>query len=101
LDFIVFQTVRDFMLLLAGCPNLEDLRATNIYFYYGNSLTIEEFESVTLPKLISAVITQCFCSCFPLKALTNSEYLCVETSMLCTKDHEFEYEVCFILNIMH
>jgi hypothetical protein len=101
LDDIVFPTIRDFMLFLAGCPNIEDLRATHISFYdEGDSLTIQEFESLSLPKLISAVITQFWWSCFPVKALSNSKYLFVETSMLCTKDHEF-YEVCFTLNIMH
>jgi hypothetical protein len=101
LDHIVFQRIRDFMLFLAGCPNIEDLRATHIYFCdEGDSLTIQEFESLSLPKLISAVITQFWWSCFPVKALSNSKYLFLETSMLCTKDHEV-YEVCFILNIMH
>ncbi|KAK2415176.1 FBD-associated F-box protein [Trifolium repens] len=89
LDHIVFQTIRDFMLFLAGCPNIEDLRATHIYFCdEGDSLTIQEFESLSLPKLISAVITQFWWSCFPVKALSNSKYLFLETSMLCTKDHE-------------
>jgi hypothetical protein len=38
---IVFQQVRDFMLILAGCPNLEDLRVEDIDFnYQGDSLTI-------------------------------------------------------------
>ncbi|GAU24670.1 hypothetical protein TSUD_322780 [Trifolium subterraneum] len=91
---IVFHEVGDFMLLLAGCPNLEDLRAEDIDFcYQGDSLTIQEF--LSLPKLISAVITQwrcSWCSCFPLKALSNSEYLCIETSMLRTKGHKF-YEM--------
>jgi hypothetical protein len=101
LDDIVFQTIRDFMLFLAGCPNIEDLRATCLYFYdERDSLTIQEFESLSLPKLISAVITQFWWSCFPVKALSNSKYLCTETSMLCPEDHEV-YEVCFILNIMH
>ncbi|CAJ2672333.1 unnamed protein product [Trifolium pratense] len=86
---IVFQQGRDFMLLLAGCPNLEYLRAEDIGFHYQrDSLTIQEYESLSLPKLISAVITQCRCSCFPLKALSNLEYLSVETSMLRTKDHK-------------
>ncbi|XP_045793067.1 FBD-associated F-box protein At5g56370-like isoform X1 [Trifolium pratense] len=89
LNGIVFQTVHDFKLLLAGCPHLEYLRAEDIDFYYrGDYLTIQEFESLSLPKLISVVITQCWCSCFPVKALSNSEYLCAETSMLCTKDHK-------------
>ncbi|PNX59775.1 F-box protein, partial [Trifolium pratense] len=57
---IVFQQGRDFMLLLAGCPNLEYLRAEDIGFHYQrDSLTIQEYESLSLPKLISAVITQC------------------------------------------
>jgi hypothetical protein len=101
LDDIVFQTIRDFMLFLAGCPNIEDLRATCIYFYDEKvSLTIQEFESLSLPKLISAVITQFWWSYFPVKALSNSKYLCTETFMLCPEDHKV-YEVCFILNIMH
>jgi hypothetical protein len=92
---IVFQQVRDFMLLLAGCPNLEYLRVEDIDFYYqGDSLTIQEFESVTLPKCISAVITQC--RSFPLKAVSNLEYLCIQTSMLFTEDRDREvYGVCF------
>jgi hypothetical protein len=96
-DF-VFQQVRDFVLLLAGCPNLEYLRLQDIGFYYqGDSPTIQEFESVTLPKLISAVITQC--RCFPLKAVSNLEYLSIETFMLFTEDHKV-YGVCFNFYIM-
>jgi hypothetical protein len=96
-DF-VFQQVRDFVLLLAGCPNLEYLRVQDVGFYYqGDSPTIQEFESVTLPKLISAVITQC--RCFPLKAVSNLEYLSIETFMLFTEDHKV-YGVCFNFYIM-
>jgi hypothetical protein len=96
-DF-VFQQVRDFVLLLAGCPNLEYLRVQDVGFYYqGDSPTIQEFESVTLPKLISAVITQC--GCFPLKAVSNLEYLSIQTFMLFTEDHKV-YGVCFNFYIM-
>ncbi|CAJ2672337.1 unnamed protein product [Trifolium pratense] len=118
LDYIVFQTVLDFMLFLAGCPNLEHLRAEQIYFHYeggskqyfyceGDSPIIQVFQSLSLPKLISAVITQCWCSCFPMKALSNSKYLCVETYMLCTKDHNIVHEIdprqcpCYDIPIFH
>jgi hypothetical protein len=97
---IVFHDVQDFMLLLAGCPNLEYLRAEHIFVHCDqDSLTIQEFKSVSLPKLISADITRCWFPCFPVKALSSSEHLCVETSMLCKQDHKV-YEVRFILNIM-
>ncbi|MCI18795.1 F-box/RNI/FBD-like domain protein, partial [Trifolium medium] len=101
LNDIVFHEVRDFMLLLAGCPILEDLLAIDIYFHRKEDpLTIQEFKSLSLPKLISAVITECWCSCFPVKALSNLEYLSVDTSMLCEKDHKV-HDVRFIWNIMH
>jgi hypothetical protein len=97
---IVFHEVQDFMLLLAGCPNLEYLRAEQILVHCDqDSFTIQEFKSVSLPKLISADITRCWFPCFPVKALSSSEHLCVETSMLCKQDHKV-YEVHFILNIM-
>ncbi|CAJ2672340.1 unnamed protein product [Trifolium pratense] len=84
---ICFHEVRDFMLLLAGCPILEDLLAVDINFHNKEDpLTIQEFKSLSLPKLINAHMAQCWCSCFPMKALSNTEFLCVETFMLCTKE---------------
>ncbi|CAJ2672339.1 unnamed protein product [Trifolium pratense] len=94
---IVFHQVRDFMLLLAGCPILKYLQAEAICFYREeeeDSLTIQEFKSLSLPKLVNADITQCWFSCFPVNALSNSEILCIDTYMLCTKDHGVNQQLC-------
>jgi hypothetical protein len=98
---IVFQEVRDFMLLLAGCPILEDLRAIDIHFHNEEDpLTIQEFKNLSLSKLINAHIAECWYSCFPVKVLSNTKFLSIETFMLCTNVHKF-YKVRFILNIIH
>ena len=102
---MVFHEVRDFMLLLAGCPNLEHLGAEDIHFHCEevDYLTIQEFKSLSSPKLTTVDITQWWASWFPVKALPNSKYMCTDTFMLSTKDHKLYkiYEVRFILNIMH
>jgi hypothetical protein len=105
LSDMVFHEVRDFMLLLAGCPNLEHLGAVDIHFHCEevDSLTIQEFKSLSLPKLTTVDITEWWASWFPVKALSNSKHMCLHTFMLSTKDHKIYklYEVRFILNIMH
>ncbi|XP_058752420.1 FBD-associated F-box protein At4g10400-like [Vicia villosa] len=80
-------TVREFMVLLFGCPILEYLQLREMCFHgEEDSLSIPEFKSFTLPKLITAHIRNCCCSCFPVKALSNSESLCIETLFLNKKD---------------
>jgi len=80
LQIMFFLKVRDFMLLLAKCPILEDLQASRMFFYsQEDSLTIhQEFKSLSLPKLTRANITRCFCLYHPVKALSNTYYLCID-----------------------
>jgi hypothetical protein len=94
---VIFDELQDFLLLLAGCPNLEHLRVVGIYFHdeEADSLFIKEFKSFSLPKLISAHITHRLSSYFPVKALSNLKSLWIDTFTFRTKDHEF-YEVRFI-----
>jgi hypothetical protein len=51
------------MLLLAICRK-------------GDSLAVQDFKSLSLPKLTRADITQCSCY-FPVKALPNTGYLLI------------------------
>jgi hypothetical protein len=98
LDNVIFDELQDFLLLLAGCPNLEHLRVVGIYFHDEevDPLFIQEFKSFSLPKLISAHITHCcLSSYFPLKALSNLKSLRIDTFMFRTKDHKF-FQVRFI-----
>jgi len=97
LNNMFFYEFRDFLLLLAGCPNLEHLRAEDIAFYCEevDFPIIQEFQSLSLPKLISAHITDCWSSYFPIKALSNLESLLIDTFMFGTQDHKF-FQVHFI-----
>lgn len=59
---------------------------------------------INLPKIIvnsyesNAVLTN-WCSYFPIKALSESEFLCIDAYWFHIED--FVYEVCFIMNMMH
>lgn len=72
-----FLNYQDLILLLAGCPNLENLRATYLGFYSENSLTYQELQSLSLNKLSKAKLW-CTYGHFPLKALQNVELLFIE-----------------------
>jgi hypothetical protein len=72
-----FLNYQDLLLLLAGCPILEDLHATYLDFHSKESLTYQELESISLNKLTKAALACTFCH-FPLKALHNVEQLCIE-----------------------
>jgi hypothetical protein len=98
LNDMIFHELRDFLSLLAGCPILEHIRVMDIYFH-GVEDSIEEFKSLSLPKLTSADVTHWWSSYFPVKALSNLEDLCTDTFMIYPKDSKV-YEVRFILNIM-
>jgi len=101
LRLIKFSEVRDFMLLLARCPILEELHAALVFFYYEeDSHTVDEFKSLTLPKLTKADVSKCWCSCYMVKALSSSVSLCMETSMFYAKDDKV-YKVSLIMDIMH
>ena len=102
LSDIHFVQDRDFILLLLGCPVLEDLELFRIKLHYDeeDSLAIQQFKSLSLPKLIRADITQCVCYYFRLKLLSTSESLCLDIFKLYTKNNKV-YQVCFIMNAMH
>jgi hypothetical protein len=73
---IDFDRDQDFMLLLDGCPVLEDFKACCIYtcIEMKKKELYEEFQSLDLSKLIRADVTTWYCD-FPVKALSNSEFL--------------------------
>ncbi|XP_058785922.1 F-box/FBD/LRR-repeat protein At3g26920-like [Vicia villosa] len=77
LDEVIFVNVQDFLLLLAGCPNLEDLRARYSEFLSEEFLSCQERESLSLSKLVKADLHNTFCH-FPLKALRNAKHLILE-----------------------
>ncbi|RHN66126.1 putative F-box domain, FBD domain, leucine-rich repeat domain, L domain-containing protein [Medicago truncatula] len=82
---IKFATKRDFILLLFGCPVLEDLKLFRIYLRRGDdSVAIQHFKTLSscLPKLIRADITQRVCYRFLLKALSTSNSLRLDTFKL-------------------
>jgi hypothetical protein len=81
LEDMNFKTHSLFMLLLAGCPVLEDLRVANVFF-------VDKEEEVTDPQLsaslnlsslIRADITNC-CFRFPIKSFFNLEFLRIQLS---------------------
>lgn len=66
---ISFAKLRDFMLIIMGCPVLEDLFASDLTFYDSDqSLISEEWKSFCLSKLTKADIDYT-CSHFLLKAV--------------------------------
>lgn len=74
-----FFNIQDFMLLLVGCPILEELQAHHIGFRSEDSLTYQErnSSSLSLSKLTRADMV-CFYCHFPLTALRNVEFLCIQ-----------------------
>jgi hypothetical protein len=101
LEYIEFFEDRDFVLLLSGCPNLEDLKLVDVFFAIDKDpLVFQEFKSLSLPKLTRANISECFWYFFHLETLSTSQSMCLDTLKLHTKDHEVG-EVRFILKMMH
>lgn len=78
---VFFLNVRDFVLLLDGCPNLEDLEAFSIMLESKDSLTFQEGKSLSLSKLTRARMVISFH--FPLTALHNVEFLSIEIDQVC------------------
>jgi len=86
LNEIYFDQRRDLMMLLDGCPVLEDLQLSYIYMTRDTHPSIDDFESSSmLRKLNRADITACDCY-FLVKSLSNLTFLRIKLS-----------EVCFIL----
>jgi len=79
LELMCFSKFRDFMLLLAKCPIIEDLQASCMFFYsQEDSLAIhQEFKSLSLPKLARANITR-LCFSYLVIVLSHSNYLCID-----------------------
>ena len=77
LELCSFLNDRDLVLLLAGCPILEDLHAEHLKFSLKDSFTHQECESLSLSKLTKAEMPYTYCH-FPLKALHNVEKLHIE-----------------------
>ncbi|AES63314.1 F-box/RNI/FBD-like domain protein [Medicago truncatula] len=77
---IYFDQQRDFMMLLDGCPVLEDLQLCYIYMTRQSHHSLDDFESSSmLKKLNRADITDCECY-FPVKSLSNLEFLRIKLS---------------------
>ncbi|GAU25865.1 hypothetical protein TSUD_164060 [Trifolium subterraneum] len=78
LEFIWFPKLRDFMMFLTGCPNLEDLFTYDVAFdSEEESLTCDEWKSFCLCNLTTADIDCARCY-FPLKAIHNVHSLSLE-----------------------
>jgi hypothetical protein len=109
LESVNFSKVQDFMLFIAGCPILEDLEIIEMNFLplEEDSLTLQEFKRLSLPKLIRADFVQFHCHCFPVNALSTAKYLCINTfkvlnivKYLYTQDPKM-YKVRLLVNRMH
>jgi len=87
---IQFDQFRDFMMLLDGCPVLEDLQLSNIDVF--ESYTHHSFDNLEsssmLRKLNRADITMCYYCYIPMKALSNLEFLRMQL-----------FKVCFIIEL--
>ncbi|XP_045807809.1 FBD-associated F-box protein At5g56370-like [Trifolium pratense] len=77
---VTFSEVKDFVLLIAGCPILEDLDVLGLTCNHKDSLTIQEYKSLRFPRLTRASIREIFCD-FPAKTISNSEFLSIDTIM--------------------
>jgi hypothetical protein len=70
------------MLLLAGCPVLEDLRVANVFFVEKEEEEVTDPQlsaSLNLSSLIRADITNC-CFRFPIKSFFNLKFLRIQLS---------------------
>ncbi|CAJ2640161.1 unnamed protein product [Trifolium pratense] len=87
-DTIYFGFGRNFVLLLCGCPVLEDLQLLNSCHTLSSrdSEAIQMFQSLSLPKLTRAEIIESLWSHFPLKALSTVKSLSLDTLKLNTYD---------------
>ncbi|XP_045790705.1 FBD-associated F-box protein At4g10400-like [Trifolium pratense] len=80
LEDINFKTHSLFMLFLAGCPVLEDLKVANVFFLEDKTDEDDQVSaSLNLSNLIRADITNC-CFRFPIKTLFNLEFLRIQLS---------------------
>ena len=95
LQTIEFSEIKDFVLLLAGCPILEDLQANDTDFDDGrDNLTIQQYKSLCFPKLTRARIRSFWCD-FPAKVLSNSKSISINSNLYTNN------QVRFNMNMMH
>ena len=95
-----FWNYQDLILLLAGCPNLENLCATFLGFYSENSLTYQELQSLSLNKLSKAKLWRTY-GHFPFKVLQNVELLFIEINKVWILLWTWCYLICnFVLGIL-
>jgi hypothetical protein len=80
--FSTLSNGRDFLLLLAGCPILEDLLVSTLKFYSNDSLNYQECENLNFGKLTKAYMAYTYCH-FPLKALHNVREMHIELDEVC------------------
>jgi hypothetical protein len=83
LEVCSFLNDQDLVLLLVGCPILEDLHIEHLEFHSKYSFTLQECESLclSLSKLTKAQMLY-FYRHFPLKALHNAEKLYIELNQV-------------------
>ncbi|PNX76606.1 F-box/LRR-repeat protein [Trifolium pratense] len=92
---ISFDDDENFMLLLAGCSVLEDLKVCKVFFDVQKEVEeCQMAESLSLSKLIRADITY-FWSDFPIKALFNSKFLRMQKMLY------YYYELPIFHNLTH
>ncbi|GAU13476.1 hypothetical protein TSUD_127730 [Trifolium subterraneum] len=92
-DNVYFGNGRNFVLLLSGCPVLEDLQLLNSCQTLSSNVdpdAIQMFQSLSLPKLTRAEITKSLWSHFPLKALSTVKSLSLDTLKLYTHEQTDE-----------
>jgi hypothetical protein len=104
-DDVYFGNGRNFVLLLSGCPVLEDLQLVNscqTISFRIDPESIQMFQSLSLPKLTRADIRESYWSHFPLKALSTAKSMCLDTLKLYWKDrvNVEDDKVCFIMNMI-
>jgi hypothetical protein len=84
LRFIRFPNHQDFMLLLAQCPNLEDLHISGLWFDdEEDSQSCDKWKNFTLSNLTKADVDSSYFD-FPMKALHNVQSLemCIATAQV-------------------
>ncbi|XP_045817832.1 F-box/FBD/LRR-repeat protein At5g56420-like [Trifolium pratense] len=108
-DDIHFGNGRHFVLLLSGCPILEDLQLVNScrgISFRVDPESIQMFQNISLHKLTRADIRESYWSHFPLKALSTAKSLYLDTLKLYwedrvnVEDHEVQ-RIYFEIPIFH
>lgn len=91
LNDIYFDKYEDFLLLLGGCPVLEDLKVSDVYSFRTDPL---DFDSSSLSKLNRAYIIGCRCD-YWVKALSNLEYMRIQLWKVILFDYySYIYDAC-------